>query len=166
MGLKGHGVSIGSETSGWIRNITIRDSRLKGTDLAVRLKTQRGIGGGIEDVVYQNLTGEVLSGVQLTLNYDEEGPPANQTPTPTIKRIFVKDVHVKVDHKTLDCKGLWDSTINEVIFENVIVTGSSDASCSHCEIFYNDATNPAPRCRSGSSAFLEKTRFLNRVFIM
>ena len=33
---KGHGVSIGSETSGWIRNITIRDSKLDGTNLAVR----------------------------------------------------------------------------------------------------------------------------------
>ncbi len=48
--LKGHGVSIGSETSGWVRNITIRDSRLDGTDLAVRIKTMRGRGGGVEDV--------------------------------------------------------------------------------------------------------------------
>ena len=48
---KGHGVSIGSETSGWIRNVTIRDSVLKGTNLAVRIKTSRGRGGGVEDVV-------------------------------------------------------------------------------------------------------------------
>ena len=27
--LKGHGVSIGSETSGWVRNITIRDSQVR-----------------------------------------------------------------------------------------------------------------------------------------
>ena len=45
---KGHGVSIGSETSGWIRNITIRDSKLDGTNLAVRIKTMRGRGGGVE----------------------------------------------------------------------------------------------------------------------
>ena len=39
---QGHGVSIGSETSGWVRNITIRDSTLHGTNLAVRIKTMRG----------------------------------------------------------------------------------------------------------------------------
>ena len=46
---QGHGVSIGSETSGWIRNVTIRDSNLDGTALAVRIKTMRGRGGGVED---------------------------------------------------------------------------------------------------------------------
>merc|ERR1712023_519010 len=29
---EGHGVSIGSETSGWVRNITVRNSSLLGTD--------------------------------------------------------------------------------------------------------------------------------------
>merc|ERR1719197_1398419 len=72
--LKGHGVSIGSETSGWIRNVTIRDSQLDGTNLAVRLKTMRGRGGGIEDILYQNLTGKVISGLQLTLNYHDTQP--------------------------------------------------------------------------------------------
>eukprot|EP01052_Picozoa_sp_SAG31_P036876 SAG31_NODE_4665_length_3055_cov_1.841001_2_plen_109_part_00 len=32
---QGHGVSIGSETSGWVYNVTIRDSVLHGTNLAV-----------------------------------------------------------------------------------------------------------------------------------
>jgi len=64
----GHGVSIGSETSGWVRNVTIRDSVLDGTNLAVRIKSMRGRGGGVEDVLYQNLTGSVISAVQLTLN--------------------------------------------------------------------------------------------------
>jgi hypothetical protein len=34
-----------------------RDSILHGTNLAVRLKTARGRGGGIKDVLYQNLSG-------------------------------------------------------------------------------------------------------------
>ena len=67
--LKGHGVSIGSETSGWVRNVTIRNSRLDGTNLAVRIKTMRGRGGGVEDVLYQNMTGSTISGIQITDNY-------------------------------------------------------------------------------------------------
>ena len=38
-----------------MRNITIRDSRLDGTNLAVRIKTCRGRGGGVEDVLYASL---------------------------------------------------------------------------------------------------------------
>ena len=40
----GHGVSIGSETSGWIRNVTFRDSSVDGTNTAVRIKSCRGFG--------------------------------------------------------------------------------------------------------------------------
>jgi polygalacturonase len=52
-------ISSYHQTSGWIRNVTIRDSKLDGTNLAVRIKTMRGRGGGVEDVLYENLQGKV-----------------------------------------------------------------------------------------------------------
>jgi polygalacturonase len=67
-----------------VRNITIRDSYLKGTNLAVRLKTMRGRGGGIEDVLYENLQGSVESAIQITLNYHTT-PATNLSATPTSK---------------------------------------------------------------------------------
>ena len=76
----GHGVSIGSETSGWVRNVTIRDSVLDGTNLAVRIKSMRGRGGGVEDVLYQNLTGSVVSAIQLTLNCKSRPTPPKRGP--------------------------------------------------------------------------------------
>ena len=48
----GHGVSIGSETSGWVRNVAIRNSSLDGTDTAVRIKSCRGRGGAMQAAVY------------------------------------------------------------------------------------------------------------------
>jgi len=67
---EGHGVSIGSETGGWIRNVVIRNSSLHGTNTAVRIKSMRGRGGGVENVLYEGFTGEVKSeAIQLTLNY-------------------------------------------------------------------------------------------------
>jgi polygalacturonase len=62
---KGHGVSIGSETSGWVTDVVVRNSVLDGTNLAVRLKTSRGRGGGIEGVLYENLSGRTNGGIQL-----------------------------------------------------------------------------------------------------
>jgi len=145
--LKGHGVSIGSETSGWVRNITIRDSVLHGTNLAVRLKTCRGRGGGIEDVLYQNLTGSVVSAIQITENYKTESP-TNISATPTIRRITVKDITVDASSSNLDCEGLPDSLIEAIVFENVVVTGHgmSKSKCQQCTIDAH-GTTPPPKCK-------------------
>jgi len=152
--LKGHGVSIGSETSGWIRNVTIRDSELDGTNLAVRLKTMRGRGGGIQDILYQNLTGKVISGLQLTLNYHDT-QPTNWTATPELNGITIKDVHVKASDSSLECNGLSDSEIHGITFENVVVTGASKESCSYCKIKFDSQTSPKPKCHSeGEQAFV------------
>jgi polygalacturonase len=131
--LKGHGVSIGSETSGWIRNITIRDSKLDGTNLAVRIKTMRGRGGGVEDVLYENLEGKVVGGVQLTLNY-KSADPTNISATPVMRRITLRNIHVEAKSSALTCDGLPDSIITDIVFDNVTVTGSSKQSCDKCAI--------------------------------
>ena len=53
--LTGSGVTIGSETSGGARNITIRNLKYHGTDCGFRLKSARTRGGVIEDVLVENL---------------------------------------------------------------------------------------------------------------
>lgn len=53
--LTGSGVTIGSETSGGARNITIRNLKYHGTDCGFRLKSARTRGGVIEDVLVDNL---------------------------------------------------------------------------------------------------------------
>ena len=144
---KGHGVSIGSETSGWIRNVTIRDSLVDGTNLAVRIKSCRGRGGGVEDVVYENLHGHAQSGVQLTLNYKSGLAPTNVTATPTFRRITVRNINIQVDNSALDCAGLDDSPITGITFENVTITGKGAHSqtCSRCTISARNS-HPHPEC--------------------
>jgi len=157
--LQGHGVSIGSETSGWVRNVTIRDSHLGGADLAVRIKTARGRGGGAEDIVFENLSGETKAGVQLTLNYKVPSPPpTNATATPTIRRITLRNVSAVTSKCTgsavgevcaLSCEGLEDSEIEDIAFDNVTITGgASGQQCSHCRIVACSSF-PEPSCASG-----------------
>jgi hypothetical protein len=142
---QGHGVSIGSETSGWVRNITIRDSVLNGTNLAVRIKSMRGRGGGVEDVLYENLTGSVVSAIQLTLNY-QKASPTNVTATPELRGITVRNVHVEVSKSNLDCEGLAESVIQGIVFDNVTVTGKEAKKfmCSECRITADPLTDPQP----------------------
>jgi polygalacturonase len=39
----GHGVAIGSETSGWIRDVVLRDLTMRGVEAVVRIKSTRGV---------------------------------------------------------------------------------------------------------------------------
>lgn len=155
---KGHGVTIGSETSGWIRNVTIRDSVLAGADLAVRIKTARGRGGGAEDILFQNLIGTTQAGIQFTLDYDvPPAPRTNSSATPVIRRVTLRNVTAFTQACTgasvgevcaLSCTGLVDSEIRDIRFDAVRVAGGAKGqSCHYCAI---DATNstPVPNCTS------------------
>lgn len=53
--LTGCGVTIGSETSGGARNITIRNLKYRNTDCGFRLKSAKTRGGLIQDVLVENL---------------------------------------------------------------------------------------------------------------
>lgn len=52
----GHGISIGSETSGGVSNLLVIDCSFDGTVSGLRIKTTREKGGTVEDVVCKNLT--------------------------------------------------------------------------------------------------------------
>lgn len=53
--LSGCGVTIGSETSGGARNITIRNLNYHGTDCGFRMKSAKTRGGVLEDILVENL---------------------------------------------------------------------------------------------------------------
>ena len=129
----------------------LRDSKLDGTNLAVRIKTMRGRGGGVENVLYQNLTGSVLAGIQLTLNYHPDTPPTNSSATPEMRNITLRniDVSIKSGSSWLDCEGLPDSTIHGIVFDNVRVEGHGKETCKLCSIEVDSQSKPKPRCAHG-----------------
>lgn len=51
----GHGVSIGSPTSGGVSNITVEDCTFNGTECGIRIKSDRDRGGVVEHLTYRNL---------------------------------------------------------------------------------------------------------------
>ena len=52
----GHGMSVGSGTSGGLTNLTVRDCTFDGTQAGVRLKADIHNGGLVDDLSYSNLT--------------------------------------------------------------------------------------------------------------
>lgn len=54
--LHGHGISIGSETSGGVSNFTVVHCTFDGTVSGIRIKTTREKGGRVENILYSDLT--------------------------------------------------------------------------------------------------------------
>lgn len=52
------GVVLGSETASGIRNVVARNCRFIGTDRGIRIKSRRGRGGVLENLVFENLHSE------------------------------------------------------------------------------------------------------------
>jgi polygalacturonase len=76
-GLAGRGICIGSETIGGVRNVLIEDNELTGSMYGIRIKTPRGRGGLVQDIVFRNNrmtdveTPMVFSGYYESAGYDE-----------------------------------------------------------------------------------------------
>lgn len=51
----GHGVSVGSYTHGGVSNITVENCTFTNTDCGIRIKSDRGRGGLVENMTYRNL---------------------------------------------------------------------------------------------------------------
>ena len=77
-GKAGRGICIGSETIGGVRNVVVEDNELNGAMYGIRIKTPRGRGGLVQDVVFRNNrmtdveTPIVFSGYYEGAGYDEE----------------------------------------------------------------------------------------------
>jgi len=98
----GHGCSIGSETNEGVRRVVVRRCSFEGTDAGVRLKSPRGRGGLMEDVVYTDLTMKnVGQAVVVTAYYPDKNipkPGVKDSPqpagygTPEFRRVTIRNV--------------------------------------------------------------------------
>ncbi len=112
----GHGgVSIGSEASGGVRNVFVRDCKMSSPHLerALRIKTNSYRGGIIENISFRNVTvGEVAHDViQIDFSYEEgEGGAFN----PTVRNIEIRDVTCEKTVDALNLRGYASDPIHDV----------------------------------------------------
>lgn len=127
----GHGgVSLGSEASGGIRNIYIRDCRMGGSDLlrALRLKSNSWRGGYIENILFRDVeVDSVGEGVlEISLLYGEprkKGQKGNLLPR-RVGGVTMRNVHSKASLYALDIQSYPELPVDAVRvidcrFENV-----------------------------------------------
>src|SRR5687767_465433 len=123
---RGHGtVVIGSEMSGGVRNVLAENLTADGTDAGVRIKTRRGRGGTIENVVYRNMTLKNIRKQAITVDmfYDVgNNPGVDQTGRdgiPAIRNVLVENLTCDGAAQAIVLRGLPDSPITGVALRDI-----------------------------------------------
>jgi polygalacturonase len=116
----GHGMSIGSETNGGVRNVSVCDLSLDGTDNGLRIKSDSSRGGLVQGVVYTDIC---IRNSRHPLVFDSYYSSATGTDIPEFRDIAVNNVHVLGAGGINTFRG-WDAahplgiTLNNVFFDS------------------------------------------------
>jgi len=88
---KGHGMSIGSETYGGVKNVRVCDLSLDGTSNGIRIKSDVGRGGLVQGITYTDVC---MRSVKDPFVFDPYYSAATGTQIPDFQDITLKNVHV------------------------------------------------------------------------
>ncbi|XP_047338937.1 probable polygalacturonase [Impatiens glandulifera] len=121
--MRSAGVSIGSEMSGGVSNVTIENVLVWSSRRGVRIKTTPGRGGYIRKIVYRNLTFEnVRVGIHIKAEYNEH-PEENydRKAFPIIEDITYTSVHGKGVRVPIRIHGAENIPIKNVTFRDISI---------------------------------------------
>lgn len=120
--LKGHGgVVIGSEMSGNVKRIAITNCVFEGTDRGIRIKTMRGRGGVIEDILVSNIVMKdmINEGVLITLRYQSTKPEPVSERTPACNNVRISNVIMRGGQRPVAIYGLEERDVAQISFSNM-----------------------------------------------
>jgi polygalacturonase len=133
--LHGHGMSIGSETTGGVRNVTVKNCTFENTENGIRIKSQRGKGGIVENLEYRDLTmRNVDPAITFTCYYmnnsaKDPGEPTVQPAAgdndPVYRNIRISNLDATCERSAGIILGMPQSTISNVSFSNVHIAAAT-----------------------------------------
>jgi polygalacturonase len=129
----GHGLSIGSFTSGGLQHLSVSNCKFEGTTSAIRIKTARGRGGLVEDITYQNIS---IRDVKWPVFISEYYPKEPATPeadsaiamnekTPRYRNIVLKNIKVTGAGDAVKIWGVPESPITGIRFGQVSIAAKT-----------------------------------------
>ena len=130
--LHGHGVSIGSETNGGVQNVLVAQSTFQTTQNGARIKTNRDLGGHIDNVVYTDLQ---MRGVQqpivLASYYpsippaDAERPQAVGATTPQVSDVTLSNITATAAQRAGWIVGLPEAPLQAIRLDDVSIAADT-----------------------------------------
>jgi polygalacturonase len=147
----GNGISIGSEMSAGVENVTMLDVMISPVLGPIKhgpyLKSQRGRGGVVSNVFFSNWTVVgVANAIAMTLAYHPNLPPTNSTATPQYSSLSFFDFTTIGCQNTFNLMGLNDSVIKNVIVDGLNASDHNVGSvCNYVDGFCL-SSNSCPVC--------------------
>lgn len=149
----GHGgFVVGSEMSGGVHNISVRNCRFLGTDVGLRFKSCRGRGGVVENIYIQGI--EMMDIPTEPLLFDlhyggksaleakeaEEGlssfdidfVPADET-TPQFRNIFIRDILCRGAARAMYFNGIPEKPILNIRLSNCLIHATQGADLRYAQ---------------------------------
>jgi DNA sulfur modification protein DndE len=125
--LHGHGMSIGSETIGGVRNLTVRNCTFKDTVSGLRIKSYRGRGGLVENITYTDIK---MIDVKIPINITSYYPkiPKEDTAqpitheTPIYRNIRIANLTASSPQSAGFIVGLPECVVSNVTLDNVQIS--------------------------------------------
>src|SRR5687768_16197989 len=135
---RGHGtVVIGSEMSGGVRNVLAENIVADGNDAGVRIKSRRGRGGVVENIVYRNLTYKniVKEAITIDMFYDVGNNPNVKQDSadalPVYRSILVENLKCEGATTAIRIRGLPDSPMSDIVLRNVEITAKQGVTITN-----------------------------------
>lgn len=136
-------LAIGSEMSGGINNIFFTDTNINRAQYAIRIKSQLGRGGIVENIWAQNTVARRIDidAIDIKTSY---GTPfrKNSSDEPIIQNIKIENVTVGRSKHAISIGGLVNTPVNNISLINldiqsprgILIKNSSDISFDHTNI--------------------------------
>ena len=155
----GHGgFVVGSEMSGGIKNIMVRQCQFLGTDVGLRFKSTRGRGGIVENIYIDGISMTDIKTDALTFNMYYGGKsvvdviadgdnPDNQTKmpvneeTPIFRNIDIRNVICNNAFRAMEFNGLPEMPIDRITLRNITITAQNDAVFHNCKNISKENVN-------------------------
>ena len=133
--LHGHGMSIGSETFGGVRNVTVKNCTFENTENGIRIKSDIKRGGVVENIIYSDITmSNVNPAITFTCYYmnnsaGDAGKPSSTSvdggKIPVYRNIHVRNLTATCQKSAGVILGLPENCISNVVLENVKLSANT-----------------------------------------
>lgn len=141
---KGHGgFVVGSEMSGGVRNVFLKDCQFIGTDNGLRFKSTRGRGGVVENIYIENVDMVNIKSDAILYDLYYGGKKTSMDSlmtvtdlTPSFKNIHMKNIVCKGAKRAAVFQGLPEMKLSDISLENAVLEADSGIQCSDVEHIY------------------------------
>lgn len=142
------GVGIGSEMSGGVSNVIVENLHIRDSAAGIRIKTDKGRGGYIENITVINVT---MERVKIPIRFSRganDHPDEGWDPKaiPRVNGVFISNVVSRYTVRPPLLEGIEGAPYEGICMRNVSVLGLGASARWSCEFVsgFSDAVSPVP----------------------